>query len=329
MSLITEFRPKSFKDFYGNKIVVYDLVKKLKAKRPPRSILFAGPSGTGKTTLARIFAHKVGCTDMSIIERNAANTNGIDTVRADIRALRLKMIGGGTSKTLIFDECHMLTKNAQECLLKDTEEPPAGVYFIFCTTDPASFLPTLRNRCSIYQIKPLSAKESESYLVFICEKAEIDIDLMPDDVFDAIIEKSAGVPRNILKMVDQISSVLTNTKISEDKKTESCLEIINNIVFIDDSPEVFEISQLLFSSMSKQVKLKKVQNILFKLRSENINVEAARRGVLGYINAVMLNPKSNDKKIRYCLLLSAIFSESTFNTGFAGFSAQCIEASIE
>jgi len=327
MSLITDLRPKTFKDFYGNKIVVYDLVKKLKAKRPPRSILFTGQSGTGKT--ARIFAHKVGCTDISIIERNAANTNGIDTVRADIRSLRLKMVGGGRSKTLIYDECHMLTKNAQECLLKDTEEPPAGVYFIFCTTDPASFLPTLRNRCSIYQIKPLSSKESESYLLSICEKAEIDIDLISDDVFDALIEKGAGIPRNILKMLDQISFVIANTKLLEDKKTTSCLEIIDSIVFIDDSPEVFEISKLLFSSINKQARLRRVQNILFKLRSENINAEAARRGVLGYINAVLLNPKSDIKKIQYCLLLSAIFSESTFNTGFAGFSAQCIEAVVE
>ncbi len=328
MPLITDLRPTTFKGIHGNKAVIHDLIKKIKAKKPPRSILLCGPRGCGKTTIARVFAHTIGCNDLSIIERNAANNNGIDTVRADLRTLRLKMIGGGKSKVLLYDECHMLTKNAQECLLKDTEEPPEGIYFIFCTTDPTKFLPTLRDRCFTYQINPLSKKESESYLFSMCEKADIDIDLIPDKVFDAILRKGEGVPRIVLKMLDQISSIVESTEFKESKKIKRCIEIIDNISLIDDSPEVFEISKLLFNIRERD-RLRKVQKILFGLRGKNINVEAARRGVFGYINAVMLNPRSSMSKIQYCLLLSAIFSEDTFNTGFAGFSAQCIQAITE
>lgn len=199
-SLHTKYRPKSLDEVRGNKEAVDSSRKAI--SKDTHAFLFTGPSGTGKTTMARAIVNEIGCKDHYIREIDAANARGIDTIREIVSECRHRPLGGG-NKAYIFDEAHQLTEEAMHALLKVVEEPPEYVYLIFCTTHPEELIETLRNRCFSYRLAKLSESEIAGLIDDVAEKEGIAV--LPE-VRDLIVKESDGTPRKALVHLGQVGA---------------------------------------------------------------------------------------------------------------------------
>ena len=159
VSLPEKYRPHTFDEVVGNKTLVETLKSVMEQEViGHHSFLFAGPSGCGKTTLALIMKSMLKCDEKDFKYLNTSNTRGIDTIREMDALVKLRPMGGNV-KFYILDECHKLTNEAQNALLRLLEMPPSFAYFALCTTEPEKLLDTIRNRCHIYTVKSLASHE--------------------------------------------------------------------------------------------------------------------------------------------------------------------------
>ena len=204
MSLYLKHRPVSLSEFYGNKALVMTLKSMIAKKEIPHVFLFHGPTGCGKTTLARIVAAELECAENNIIEIDTAQFRGIDTVRELRKNAQFTPLGGGV-RVYIVDEVHKMTGDAQNAFLKILEDTPPHIYFILCTTDPQSLLPTIKGRCSQFQVQPLSENEMEDLLISVAKKeGEADFGNKYGEVLTQIIQDSQCHPRNALQILQQV-----------------------------------------------------------------------------------------------------------------------------
>jgi DNA polymerase-3 subunit gamma/tau len=172
-----KYRPQRFADVVGQEHVTQTLGNAIAQKRIAHAYLFVGPRGTGKTTIARIFAKCLNATDgpkvdfpeddpkareiadgrsMDVLEIDGASNRGIDEVR-ELRETVKYVPASSRFKIYIIDEVHMLTKEAFNALLKTLEEPPAHVKFMFATTEPEKVLPTILSRCQRFDLRRIPA----------------------------------------------------------------------------------------------------------------------------------------------------------------------------
>jgi DNA polymerase-3 subunit gamma/tau len=203
--LQVKYRPKRLKDFVGNLPVIKAIYKDYKADGLKHTIMLTGASGVGKTTLAYIIAKELlKCHDLSIIEKNAADTRGVDDARSIIRDLGNRPLVG-ENKVFIIDEAHQLTKEAQNALLKPLEDPRNNhVYWIFCTTEPVGIIKTIKTRAAQYSLELLDVKEITALLTPIIEQEKISI---PEEALKLIVRKADGVPREAVKLLDQLRNL--------------------------------------------------------------------------------------------------------------------------
>lgn len=178
MQYSVKYRPATFAQVVGQQVTCRILVNSITMNRVPSAIMFSGTRGTGKTTLARLYARALNCENflaardlcgtcpscreaadshLSILERDAASYNGVDDVRELEGLLRQTVIH--KRRVLILDECHMLSKQAQAALLKQVEEPPPQTVFLLASTDPQKVEDTLRSRCLSAPLRVLNSKE--------------------------------------------------------------------------------------------------------------------------------------------------------------------------
>lgn len=202
MALYTKYRPDDFNVMVGNTSLVRSVQKILEKKDRPHAWMFTGRSGIGKTTIARIIAKKLGAAQSAIFETNAADVRGIDGVREIIERVNYRIPGSPVS-VFILDECHQLTKEAQNALLKVLEDPPAHAYFILCTTDSHKVIDTIRTRCAEFQFNPLSADELLEVIMVVAEQEGIKID---DKIYEEIAKNAAGSPRLALTMLERCAA---------------------------------------------------------------------------------------------------------------------------
>jgi DNA polymerase-3 subunit gamma/tau len=223
MALYRDYRPSDFQQVIGQQEVVDALKASLEAGAMNHAILLSGSHGIGKTTLARLIAQSLTCQKAptsepcgtcpsclafaagnhpDLLEMDAASNRGVDDARAIRERLTVApMMGHGT--VLIIDEAHMLTREAQNALLKSLEEPPPGVYFIFATTAPDKLLSTIRSRCSQYLLTAPDLAHLRQAVESVIEKAGIECD---SEAVEALCLAAAGSYRDALTLLDQAQS---------------------------------------------------------------------------------------------------------------------------
>lgn len=217
-ALYRKYRPASFDEVVGQKHIVQTLKNAIANQRIAHAYLFCGPRGTGKTSIAKIFARTLNCTGENppcmecencklsldgthpdIIEIDAASNNGVDEVRALIERVNYSPMEG-KYKIYIIDEVHMMTSGAFNALLKTIEEPPEHVIFIFATTEPHKVLPTILSRCQRYDFSKVSNHDIQQRLIQICEKENVNAD---EDALEFIATLADGGMRDALSILDQ------------------------------------------------------------------------------------------------------------------------------
>jgi DNA polymerase-3 subunit gamma/tau len=224
ISLYRKYRPQKFREIVGQPHVVAALLGALAQDKISHAYLFAGPRGTGKTSVARILVRAINCQNpqdkepcgecpaclallegksLDILEIDAASNRGIE----EIRSLREKVQFAATKvlyKAFIIDEVHMLTKEAFNALLKTLEEPPKNTVFILCTTEVHKLPETIVSRCQRFDFRRISEGEIIEHLKKVLAKEKIDF----EEAAVKIIAKSAhGGLRDALSLADQLASV--------------------------------------------------------------------------------------------------------------------------
>lgn len=189
-----KYRPEFLVDVLGQSAIIKSL-EKIVTRNDIHCFIFDGPSGCGKTTLARIVAADLGCDRRTLIEIDAATNSGADAMRAIQEGLQYKPFGEAKSRGIIIDECHSLSKQAWQTLLKGTEEPAAHVYWFFCTTEAGKIPPTMRTRGASFKLKAVSDDLLAKLADQICKAEKIKL---ADGVHDVLIKSANGSPRQLL-----------------------------------------------------------------------------------------------------------------------------------
>lgn len=220
LALYRKYRPSTFDEVVGQDHVTITIKNSLKAGQFSHAYLFAGPRGTGKTTIARLIARSLNCenaptdspcgecqacraiqvgTFMDVIEIDAASNRGIDDIRSLRDHVRFAPSQGGY-KVYIIDEVHMLTQDASNALLKTLEEPPPKTVFILATTEKHKVLPTIQSRCQVFEFRRLPVNIIVEKLREIAEKEKINID---GKSLAILAKKSRGGMRDALVLLEQ------------------------------------------------------------------------------------------------------------------------------
>ena len=219
-ALYRTYRPSTFEEVAGQEHIVKTLQNALATGKLAHAYLFAGPRGTGKTTMAKLLAKALNCdegighqcnecknckaiiegTHPDVLELDAASNNGVDEIRELIDKVKYGTILG-RYKVYIIDEVHMLSTGAFNALLKTLEEPPEHVIFILATTEPHKILPTILSRCQRYDFTKLSDKDIKNRLKSVLEKEGVAYN---DEAIDIIISLADGGMRDALSILDQV-----------------------------------------------------------------------------------------------------------------------------
>lgn len=220
-ALYRKYRPQNFEDVVGQKVIVKTLMNAIKNNKITHAYIFAGPRGTGKTSIAKIFAKTINCENLNdlvpcdkcnsciqfnnkqtvdIIEIDAASNNGVDEIREIKNKVNL-VPSNGKYKVYIIDEVHMLTTAAFNAMLKTLEEPPKNVIFILATTEPHKIPLTILSRCQRFDFKRLSNNEIVKRLNQIVEEENIQIS---EEALKLIAEISNGGMRDSIGLLDQL-----------------------------------------------------------------------------------------------------------------------------
>jgi len=222
-ALYRTYRPQKFSEVVGQEHIVKTLQNAIVNQKISHAYLFSGPRGTGKTSVARIFAKALNCTSLvdnepcgqctscreiasgispDVVEIDAASNNSVDEIR-EIRDKVKFLPSGSKYKIYIIDEVHMLSQGAFNALLKTLEEPPKHVIFILATTEPHKVIPTILSRCQRFDFKTLNIYEISRLLKNVSKTEGIKIS---DEAINAIAESAEGGMRDALSILDQAAS---------------------------------------------------------------------------------------------------------------------------
>ena len=218
-----KYRPQRFSDVVGQEHVTQTLAHAIDQKRIAHAYIFCGPRGTGKTTIARIFAKCLNCTggpkvdfddndprcqeiaegrSIDVLEIDGASNNGVEQVR-ELRETCRYVPASSRFKIYIIDEVHMLSTAAFNALLKTLEEPPEHVKFMFATTDPEKVLPTILSRCQRFDLRRIPVALISKLLALIAKQEKVKIDAA---ALNAIARGAEGALRDAESTLDQLIS---------------------------------------------------------------------------------------------------------------------------
>jgi len=272
----------------GQDDVVQSIQSALGKKRG-RAFLLTGGSGVGKTTLGRLIAKQVGCSEHDVIEEDGATNTGIDAVRAIQNRLQFKSLTG-SARTVIIDESHSLSKAAWQSLLKVLEEPPPDVYWVLCTTESDKVPKTVRTRCLAYDLQPVGVEKIVALLQKVRDAEVLKIRSVG---LRLVAEAAEGSPRQALAFLATVGHLKSEQQIRpllaagpEEKK------------------EVIDLCRALLACASGgSTSWKKMTSLL---RALSAPPESTRIVVLRYMAAVALS--GSDKSLPALQVMEA-FSE--------------------
>lgn len=264
-ALYRTYRPSTFEEVAGQQHIVKTLKNALESGKIAHAYLFTGPRGTGKTTMAKLFAKALNCDEgvghqcdhcknclainggshPDVIEIDAASNNGVEEVRDLIDKVKYSTFLG-RNKVYIIDEVHMMTPGAFNALLKTLEEPPQNVIFILATTEPHKILPTILSRCQRYDFSKLGDIDIKERMRLVLDKENVPFD---EEAVNLIVSLSDGGMRDALSILDQVLAYSQNKLVTED---------ILSIFSLESKQEKVELLKL--------VSMGKTGNVLEKIK---------------------------------------------------------------
>lgn len=309
LPLPLKYRPQVLDEVWGQDVLLQDLARLVGDAGRPHVYLFVGPAGCGKTTLGRILAKELQCSERDFRELNTANTRGIDTIR-EISNEVLFAPWEGPVRVYLFDEAHKLTNEAQNALLKLLEEPPEHVYFILTTTDPDKLLVTVRQRCQSFRVVPLPRTMLAEFIsgIAAAEGYSFADQNLDADVVAEIAKRANGSPRMALVFLQRILG----------KNKEDAFKGLADLG-LNETTAMDLLHCLLDKKNSNWLTVAKV------MRGLNEEVESVRMALL----TSLANRLLDTGNARFARLMVP-FTESTYYSGKAGltyqvFMAWCLE----
>jgi DNA polymerase-3 subunit gamma/tau len=292
MVLYRKYRPKSFKDFVGQEAVIKVIMNEISSEQISHAYLFSGHRGTGKTTLARIFAKAINCQNrkgaepcnecpscreinegraIDLIEVDAASNRGIEEVKSLRENIRfapsfLKY------KVLILDEAHQLSKDATNALLKIMEEPPSYAVFILATTEANKMIPTVASRCQKFNFNRLDHDIIKEKLDRICEKEGIKMD---QEAMDLLIHAADGSLRDAEAKLNQLISFAPEGVFTADD--------VREVLGVSDIRLVIELVELL----ANKEKVKAIKFISDNME-KGLDIPDFLKMTIDYLRKIML-----------------------------------------
>lgn len=302
LALYRRYRPQKFSEVIGQEHIVKTLTNSILAKSISHAYLFAGPKGSGKTTIARVFAKAINCESpasaepcnkcsscveitgsksMDLIEIDAASHTGVDDVRDLISGIKFAPVKS-KYKIFIIDECHQLSKSANNALLKTLEEPPDHAIFILATTEAYKMLPTIISRCQRFDFKKLRILEIIKKLEFIAKKESVKIE---DSALSLIALNSRGSFRDAESLLDKCISFAGKTSLIKRDYIKELLGIV----------EANQISQFVDYLLEK--KSKEAISYLAFMADQGVDLEEFAKTLIFYLRQLLLlkiNPEFLD-----------------------------------
>ena len=305
-----KYRPKNFSEFIGQEHIVKTLTNAIANDMISHAYLFSGPRGTGKTTLARIFAKAVNCQNrkkgeyepcnkcsscveisegrsIDLIEIDAASHRGIDEVRELREGIRF-VPSKSKYKVYIIDEAHQITRDAANALLKTLEEPPPFVIFILATTEVHKMIPTILSRCQRFDFRKLKVPEILKKLRMISEKERIKI---KKEALELIALNSEGSMRDAESLLDQVFALFGEKEI-EAKDIKELLGIV-------ETKTVQEFTDFLLEK-----KIKEAIEFLNSLIERGIDLKEFTKTELKYLRQIMVFKIMGEKGNPYLIGLT-------------------------
>jgi DNA polymerase-3 subunit gamma/tau len=301
MPLYLEYRPDSLSQLIGNDSVKARLETAFARKKDVRrTFLLVGDTGCGKTTLARIIKNMAKCDDRDFQEYNTANTRGIDTIR-DISQDVVYSPMYGSSKVYLLDECHKLTNDAQNALLKLTEEPPSHTFFILATTNEEKLIKTLKSgRLDVLRLERLITPQLVELINRVLEGEKVNG--FPRKAIQAIAEAADGIPRMALSILDSVIDLADDAKL---------LQAIDDYVLAEYA--TIDLCRCVARTGTRWKECVKILEGLTHADPEDV-----RYAILGYLSAILR--RSGDPRIAQIM---DFFFESFWNKGKAGLVHAC------
>ena len=298
-ALYRTYRPSTFSEVAGQKATVRTLQNALQQNKMAHAYLFSGPRGTGKTSMAKLFAKALNCNEgvgqqcnkcinclgvndgshPDVYEIDAASNNGVEDVRILIENINYAPIRG-RYKVYIIDEVHMMTQSAFNALLKTLEEPPLNVIFILATTEPHKVIPTILSRCQRYNFSKVSDKDISNRLKVILNTEKI---IYEEEALNLLVSLADGGVRDALSMLDQV------------------LAYADNRVHLNDVLALFaltsKLEQLNLIHALAKGEVEKVFTILGTLIDKGVDIRRLTSDLLNLVKDALIYYKTNNASL--------------------------------